>query len=167
MGGHHGTLDITDMVVMDLVSMDARREKLMPSQKENLMLTLGYIIPPMDTGHHGTLDITDMVVTDLAFMDARRETLMPRPKENLMLTLGCITTPTDTGQHGTLDITDMVAMDLVSMDARREKLMLFLMLMPTLKHTTIYMVTGQQDTMVTTVLMDGTTGIVLANNDHV
>merc|ERR1712055_189824 len=144
---------------MDLVSMDARRETLIPNLKENLMLTLGCIIPPTDTGHHGTLDITDMVVMDLVSMDARRETLMPSQKENLMLTLGCIIPPTDTGHHGTLDITGMVVMDLVSTDARREKLMLLL----TLKQTTYYMATGQQDTMVTTVLMDGTTGIAPAN----
>merc|ERR1712055_1123004 len=100
--GHHGTLGIMDMVVMDLVSMDARRETLIPNLKENLMLTLGCIIPPTDTGHHGTLDITDMVVMDLVSMDARRETLMPSQKENLMLTLGCIIPPTDTGQHDTM-----------------------------------------------------------------
>merc|ERR1711996_235617 len=108
-------------------------------------------------------DTTDMVVMDLVSMDARRETMMPNQKENLMLTLGCTIPPTDTGHHGTPDTTDMVVMDLVSTDARREKLMLFLRLTPTLKHTTIYMVTGQQDTMVTIVLMDGTTGIALAN----
>merc|ERR1712002_318631 len=108
-------------------------------------------------------DIMDTVVMVLVSMDARRETLRTSQKENLMLTLGCIIPPTDTGHHGTPDTTDTVVMDLVSTDARREKLMLFLRLTTTLKHTTIYMVTGQQDTMVTTVLMDGTTGIALAN----
>jgi hypothetical protein len=66
--GQHGTLDMPDMVVMDLVFGDARREtliqslKLIPSLKENLMLMPGYIITLTDIGQHGILDITDMVV---------------------------------------------------------------------------------------------------------
>ena len=77
---------------------------------------------------------------------------------------------TDTGQHGTLDMPDMPAMvvrGFVFMDARREKLTQFLMLMPKPKLTTLPWVTGQQDIMVTTVLMDFTTGTAPVNNCHV
>merc|ERR1712241_573487 len=99
--------------------------------------------------------------------DVRREKLTPSLRENLMPMPGCTIPLMDTGHHGTLDITDTVVMDLVSGDVRREKLKLFLMPMLKQKPTITYGVTGQQDTMVITVLMDFTTVTALANNDHV
>merc|ERR1711981_765040 len=106
------------------------------------------------------MGITGTVDTDLVSGDAKREMLIPSPKENLMPMHGYTITLMVTGHHGILGIMDMVAIDFVSGDVRREKLKLFLM--PMLKPTITYGVTGQQDIMAIAVLMDFTTGTALA-----
>merc|ERR1712014_155874 len=88
---------------MALVSGDARREMLIPSPKENLMLMPGYTIPLMDTGPHGILGMLDTEDTDLVFGDAKREML----KANLTPMLGYIIALMDIGHPGTLDTLDM------------------------------------------------------------
>merc|ERR1712014_225123 len=103
--GHHGTLGMLDTEDMVLVSGDARREMLIPSLKENLMLMLGCTITHTVSGQHGTLGMLDTEDMVLVFGDARREmlTLM------LMLTLRHITYFMVPGQVGTMVI--IVLMD--------------------------------------------------------
>merc|ERR1739848_157774 len=152
---------------MVLVYGDARRETLIPSLKENLMLMRGYTITLTEFGQHGTLGMLDTVDMVLVSGDAKREMPTLSPKENLMLMPGYTITLTEFGQHGTLDMLDTVDMVLVSGDARREKLTQYLMLTPKQKLTTSFTVTGQPDMLATTALMDSTTDTVPANNSHV
>ena len=81
--GHHGTLAMLDTEDMVLVSGDARREMLIPIQKENLMPMPGCTITHTESGQHGTPVMPDTEDTVMVFGDARREML----KLSLKLTL--------------------------------------------------------------------------------
>merc|ERR1712055_443142 len=124
---------------MVLVSGDAKREMLIPSQKENRMPMPGCTVTHTESGQHGTPVMPDTEDMVLVSGDAKREMLIPNQKENLMPMPGCTITHTESGQHGTLGMLDTEDMVLVSGDARREMLTLMLKL----RHITYFMVPGQ------------------------